>query len=235
MPGKLYLIPTGLSDDALDVIPAYVLELTQQLNHFFVEDERSVRRYLRKSGYARHFDDVVLLPLNEHSDAATISKYADELMAEHDWGLMSEAGVPAVADPGHSLVRIAHERNIKVIPLVGPSSIILALMASGLNGQQFCFHGYLPVKQGERMKKIREIELESKSGETQIFIETPYRNQSLLNDILSTCRDETYLCVAVGLTGAHEMIRTKKIGEWKREQLQLDKTPAMFLIGNFTP
>ena len=235
MPGKLYLIPTVLSEEALHVIPAYVHSVTKGLSHFFVENERTARRYLRKTGFTKSFDEVVLLPLNEHSTPEEISNCFQYLKQGHDCGLMSEAGVPAVADPGHSLIMMAHENNVHVVPLVGPSSIILALMASGLNGQQFCFHGYLPVKSPDRIKKLQYLEQRIKTGETQIFIETPYRNQAVLNDMLGHLNPSTLLCIASDLTGPKERILTKPVGEWKKQQPTLEKIPAIFLIGNFTP
>jgi len=233
MTGKLFLIPTVLQEEALHVIPVYVHEITKTLDLFFVENERTARRYLRSSGYTRSFDEVILYPLNEHTPPEEIAGYVQYLKKGKDAGLMSEAGVPAVADPGQLLVRLAHENGIQVVPLVGPNSILLAIMASGLNGQQFSFHGYLPVKQAERIKKIREMEQRVVKGETQVFIETPYRNQSLINDVLTTCREHTLFCIASELTGKKESIRTKTIGEWKRQPPTLEKVPAIFLIGNF--
>jgi len=233
MAGKLYLIPTVLSDEALHTIPAYVHDITKTLTHFFVEDERTARRYLRKSGYMRSFDEVVMLPLNEHTSQTEISLYADHLINGNDCGLMSEAGVPAVADPGHLLVKLAHEHAIQVVPLSGPSSIILALMASGLNGQRFCFHGYLPVNKNGRVKKLQQLDQRAKDGETQVFIETPYRNNALIADILQTCNASTLLCIASDLTGEKENIQTHSVREWKTRQPSLEKIPAIFLIGNF--
>ncbi len=233
MPGKLYLIPTVLNENAVHVIPAYVHEITKSLTHFFVENERTARRYLRKSGFIKSFDEVILQPLNEHTSPETISTYLDYLLKGNDCGLMSEAGVPAVADPGHLLVHKAHQNNIQVIPLSGPSSIILALMASGLNGQQFTFHGYLPVRQPERNKKIQQLEQKAASGETQIFIETPYRNNGLINDILQICAASTAFCIATDLTGPQESIKTKTIAEWRKQKPEPGKIPAIFLIGKF--
>lgn len=234
MPGKLYLIPTVLNENALHVIPAYVHEITKSIHHFFVENERTTRRYLRTSGFAKSFDEVFLYPLNEHTTDKIISTYIKYIMlASHDWGLMSEAGVPAVADPGHLLVQKAHSNNIQVIPLCGPSSIILALMASGLNGQQFSFHGYLPVRQPERNKKIRQLEQKAVSGETQIFIETPYRNNAVISDVLQTCSPATAFCIATNLTGPDESVKTKSIAEWRKQKPEPGKIPAIFLIGKF--
>lgn len=233
MPGKLFLIPTVLNENSLHVIPAYVHEITRSLNHFFVENERTARRYLRKSGFTKSFDEIILLPLNEHTSPAEISTYLDYLLMGNDCGLMSEAGLPAVADPGHLLVQKAHENNVQVIPLTGPSSILLALMASGLNGQQFSFHGYLPVSQPERNKKLMQLEQRAMAGETQIFIETPYRNNTLIADILQTCSPATAFCIAVDLTGENESVKTKTIAEWRKQKPAPGKIPAIFLIGKF--
>jgi 16S rRNA (cytidine1402-2'-O)-methyltransferase len=197
-----------------------------------VENEKTTRRYLRKNGYSKSFNEVIMLPLNEHTTEAEIGNYQNYLLNNTDCGLMSEAGVPAVADPGHSMIRKAHENNIRVIPLVGPSAIILALMASGLNGQSFCFNGYVPVKQPARNKTILTAEqnlIQHKN--TQIFIETPYRNNLMINDILHVCNPSTLLCIAADLTGKNEYIETRRIGEWRKRQPSLEKIPAIFLIG----
>jgi 16S rRNA (cytidine1402-2'-O)-methyltransferase len=238
MSGKLFLIPTVLSDDAMHVIPTYVHDITQTLNYFFVEHEKTARRYLRKSGYKKSFDDVFLFPLNEHTTeqakqttTEVYRSYINYLLSGNDCGMLSEAGVPAVADPGSEVVKLCHENNIQVVPLCGPSSIILALMASGLNGQRFCFHGYIPIKHPERIKKILAMEQKAKSGETQIFIETPYRNSGLVTDVLNTCSDNTFFCIASDLTGTKEFVKTKTIAAWKKANPSLGKTPAIFLIG----
>ncbi len=232
MKGTLFLIPTILSEDALQVIPLYVQEITKSLSVFFVENERTARRYLRKAGFTASFDETVVLPLNENVDVTTLLSYIRFLEEGRDCGLMSEAGVPAVADPGHLLVKAAHEHNIKVVPLVGPSSILLALMASGLNGQQFVFHGYIPIKQPERNRFIQQMGAESRKGITQIFIETPYRNKSLLQDIVKNCSPGSLLCIAMDLTGKKENIRTQTIADWKTQNPDLEKLPAIFLLGS---
>jgi len=231
MNGKLYLIPTILSDDALQVVPAYVHEITAQLTVFFVENEKTARRYLRKSGFTESFDTTVLLPLNEHTETAVVSTYIDYLKKGIDCGLMSEAGVPAVADPGSALVYLCHQNAIKVIPLVGPSSILLALMGSGLNGQQFHFHGYIPVKQPMRKSYIQQMDLDARKGVTQIFIETPYRNNAIIQELVNTCHTDTLMSIASDLTGAKESIRTQSIGAWKKHLPTLEKIPAIFMLG----
>ncbi|MFI5172322.1 MAG: SAM-dependent methyltransferase [Chitinophagales bacterium] len=232
MKGKLYLIPTILSDEALQVIPAYVHDITRNLKIFFAENERTTRRYLRKTGFTTSFDEIILLPLNEHTSPEEISGYLKYLKEGNDCGLMSEAGVPAVADPGSELVRFCHENNMQVVPLVGPSSIILALMASGLNGQQFNFHGYVPIKQPDRNKFLQKIDQEAQKGITQIFIETPYRNNSLLHDIVHQIKPSTRLCIASDITGAKEKIQTKTINDWKKGDVGIEKIPSVFLLGS---
>jgi 16S rRNA (cytidine1402-2'-O)-methyltransferase len=229
--GNLYLIPTVLSEDALHVIPAYVHEITKNLKIFFVENEKTARRYLRKTGFTASFDEIILLPVNEHSEKNSFTEYIKYLLDGSDCGLMSEAGIPAVADPGSELVKCCQEKNISVVPLVGPSSIMLALMASGLNGQQFTFHGYLPVKQPKRNTFIRKINSEAQKGITQIFIETPYRNNAVIKDILENCSNEISFCIASDLTGNDESIQTKTISAWKKVKPALEKIPAIFLIG----
>lgn len=231
MHGTLYLVPTILSEEALHVIPQYVFDITNKLTVFFVENEKTARRYLRKSGFTASFETTPILPLNEHTDTATVSTYVEYLKQGTDCALMSEAGVPAVADPGSVLVRFCHQNNIRVVPLVGPSSILLALMGSGLNGQQFHFHGYIPVKQPQRKQYIQHMEAETKKGVTQIFIETPYRNNAILQDIISACNGDVLLCIAYDLTGTKESIRTQPISYWKKHMPALEKIPAIFLLG----
>lgn len=231
MHGTLYLVPTILSEEALHVIPQYVFDITNKLTVFFVENEKTARRYLRKSGFTASFETTPILPLNEHTDTATVSTYVEYLKQGTDCALMSEAGVPAVADPGSVLVRFCHQNNIRVVPLVGPSSILLALMGSGLNGQQFHFHGYIPVKQPQRKQYIQHMEAETKKGVTQIFIETPYRNNAILQDIISACNSDVLLCIAYDLTGTKESIRTQPISYWKKHMPALEKIPAIFLLG----
>ena len=231
MHGTLYLVPTILSEEALHVIPQYVFDITNKLTVFFVENEKTARRYLRKSGFTASFETTPILPLNEHTDTATVSTYVEYLKQGTDCALMSEAGVPAVADPGSVLVRFCHQNNIRVVPLVGPSSILLPLMGSGLNGQQFHFHGYIPVKQPQRKQYIQHMEAETKKGVTQIFIETPYRNNAILQDIISACNSDVLLCIAYDLTGTKESIRTQPISYWKKHLPALEKIPAIFLLG----
>ncbi|MCK4854357.1 MAG: SAM-dependent methyltransferase [Bacteroidales bacterium] len=232
MAGTLYLIPVTLGDSPVHhVIPAYVLELLDRLDHFIVEDLRSARRYLKKAGVVKAIDDLSFNLLNEHTEEQAMEELLEVLTAGNDAGLLSEAGVPAVADPGSGLVALAHRHGIRVIPLAGPSSILMALMASGMNGQSFRFHGYLPVKNPLRVGSLRKIEkIALETGETQIFMETPYRNMSLLEDIAGTCRDNTLLCIAADISLATETIKTKTVREWKKKFPDIHKRPAIFLL-----
>jgi 16S rRNA (cytidine1402-2'-O)-methyltransferase len=232
MPGTLYLIPVTLGDSPVQqVIPAYVLEMLNRLDHFIVEDLRSSRRYLKRAGVARAIDDLSFYLLNEHTDDQALEELLEVLTTGYDAGLLSEAGVPAVADPGSGLVALAHRHGIRVVPLSGPSSILMALMASGMNGQSFRFHGYLPVKKPQRLMSLRKIEKTAlETGETQIFMETPYRNMSLLGDITGSCRDNTLLCIAADISLDSEYIKTKAVSEWKKELPDIHKRPAVFLL-----
>jgi 16S rRNA (cytidine1402-2'-O)-methyltransferase len=233
MSGKIYLIPTTLgSDDWESVIPPKVIEITRSLRHFVVEDIRTARRYLARIKATTPIDSIEFYTLNEHTGTQEVERLLEPLLNEYDVGIISEAGVPVVADPGANLVRLAHSHGIEVIPLTGPSSVILALMASGLNGQNFAFLGYLPVKPDERRRRLRHIEQVSRNEkQTQIFIEAPYRNNQLLRDIIATCSDETHLTVACELTTQHEFVRTKRIGDWKRTPIpDINKKNVCFCL-----
>jgi 16S rRNA (cytidine1402-2'-O)-methyltransferase len=228
----LYLIPVTLGDSPVrNVIPDLPLDIILQLEHFVVEDLRSARRYLRKAGLKTDFNAIQFYLLNEHSGNEELDDMLAVLLDGHSMGILSEAGVPAVADPGANLVKMAHRNGIQVCPLVGPSSILLAIMASGMNGQAFHFHGYLPVKNPQRQKSIRQLERNAlESGETQIFMETPYRNMNLMQDILNSCRENTLLCVAADISLNTEFIKTKAIREWRLEVPDLHKRPAIFVL-----
>jgi len=228
----LYLIPVTLGDSPVrNVIPDLPLDIILQLEHFVVEDLRSARRYLRKAGLKTNFDAIRFYLLNEHSGNEDLDDMLAVLLDGHSMGILSEAGVPAVADPGAKLVKMAHRHGIQVCPLVGPSSILLALMASGMNGQAFRFHGYLPVKNPQRQKSIRQLERNAlENGESQIFMETPYRNMNLMKDILNSCRENTLLCVAADISLNTEFIKTKAVREWRLEVPDLHKRPAVFLL-----
>ncbi|MDR4518025.1 MAG: SAM-dependent methyltransferase [Nitrosomonas sp.] len=232
MTGKLYLIPTPISDCDIDwVIPRSVRQSIQQLTCYIAEHPKTARHFLKQIECKAPLQEIQIETLNEHTHAKDLEKLLQPLLAGHDTGLLSEAGCPAIADPGSALVRLAHDKKIPVIPLVGPSSIVLALMASGLNGQRFCFNGYLPIEKHARVQKI--IELEKHSGthdQTQIFIEAPYRNQGLLELIVQTCRDDTDLCIAANLTAANQTITTKTIKQWKQKLPDINKMPTIFLL-----
>lgn len=231
--GTLYLIPVTLGDDNIHaVLPPDVVAIAQKLEHFVVENEKSARHFLSLIKPLKPIRELQLALLNEHTDDKTLPNLLKPLLAGHDIGLMSEAGCPAVADPGAKLVALANQKGIRVAPLVGPSAILLALMASGLNGQQFAFIGYLPVDKAARAAKLKEIEKRSQTHkETQIFIETPYRNQQMLEAILSTCNANTRLCVACHVSLEDEFIATKRISEWKQSALpDLNKKPTVFLL-----
>ncbi len=232
MKGTLFLIPVTLgTSEYTHVIPSGVTDITKNIRSFIVEDIRSARRYLRTIDREFPIDESDFFILNEHSRPEEYESFLNQIMNGKDTGLMSEAGVPGVADPGAPVVSLAHKKGIRVVPLTGPSSIILSLMASGLNGQNFTFHGYIPVKYAERIKKIKEIEDKTSGGESQLLIEAPYRNQKLLEDILKACRPQTMLCIAVDITGADELIVTKRISDWRKKVPQINKRPAVFILG----
>ena len=228
----LYLIPTTLGETTVDkVIPAEVLRVVKGLRHFIVEDTRTARRHLKKMVPEIVIDDLDFMELNEHSKTTGLEILLQPVMNGFDLGLLSDAGCPGVADPGADLVKIAHEKGIRVVPLVGPSSILLSLMASGMNGQNFTFLGYLPVKPAERASAIRDFERNSaREKQTQIFIEAPYRNARLLEDLLSVCNPLTRLCVAVDLTMESEFVVTKTVADWKKSVPDINKRPTIFLI-----
>ena len=231
-PGKLFLIPAPLGDGELkSVIPQGTIEILCSLHFFIVEELRTARRYLKKAGVKTPMEELVFFELNEHTPETDIPGLLKPILEGKDMGLLSEAGAPAVADPGAGLVALAHRQAIQVIPLAGPSSLLLALMASGLNGQSFAFAGYLPVKAQERQQRIRQLEKRSiAERQTQFFIETPYRNNALLSDLLLCCAPNTRLCIAAGLTTPEEFIQTKTIAQWKKTEVAIHKKPCIFLI-----
>ena len=230
--GKLYLIPSPLGEnDPAEVIPSYVLELLQHINHYVVEEFRTVRRYLSRAGLKGKIDGLQMYELNEHTPVAQIEGYIKVLQEGNDVGLISEAGLPAVADPGAQLVDLAHRHGIEVVPLVGPSSLMLALMGSGLNGQCFAFTGYLPVKPDERKAKIKLIEkVSAQLRQSQIMIETPYRNGQLFADLLAVCGPKTRICVAAGITLPTQTILTRSVAEWKKNPIEIGKRPCVFIL-----
>lgn len=230
----LYLLPVTLGDTPIEkVLPAYNREIISGIKYFIVEDVRSARRFLKKVDSAICIDELTFYTLNKHTSPEDISGYLKPLLEGHSMGVISEAGCPAVADPGADVVAIAQRRNLKVVPLVGPSSIILSVMGSGFNGQSFAFHGYLPIDPAERTKRLKELETRVYAeNQTQLFIETPYRNQKMLEEILKTCRPQTKLCIAANITCEGEYIKTKSIKDWKGHLPELNKIPCIFLIYN---
>ena len=232
MKGRLFLIPSPLGDnDPAEVIPAGVLSMLPSISTYVVEAVRTARRYLSAAGLKGHVQDLEFHELNEHTTPEEVEALMKLFDDGRDVGLITEAGLPAVADPGAQLVRLCHRHGVEVVPMSGPSSLMLALMASGLNGQSFAFLGYLPAKTEERRQALRSIEKHSSTArQTKIFIETPYRNDSLLADILSVCKADTEVCIAANITMPDAFIRTKSAGEWKKSVPTIGKRPCVFLI-----
>ena len=230
MPGSVYLIPTFLHADAPETIPAYVLPAIQECAVFFVENERSARRYLKSIWREMVIDDYQWFAIHKAEEQVQ-QQFLKLLNEGKNIAIISEAGCPGIADPGQILVQVAQQANVSVKPFVGPSSILLALMASGMNGQHFQFHGYLPIDNLARKNKIKELEMESATKKcTQLFIETPYRNNPLIQELLQTCRPETRLCIAVDITSQVEFIKTKTIAEWKKDTPDFHKRLAIFML-----
>ena len=228
----LYLLPVTLGDTPIEqVLPAYNKEIIRQLRHFIVEDVRSARRFLKKVDKDIDIDSLTFYPLNKHTSPDELTGYLKPLETGLSMGVISEAGCPAVADPGADVVAIAQRKRLKVVPLVGPSSIILSVMASGFNGQSFAFHGYLPIEAGERAKKLKALEQRAYTEhQTQLFIETPYRNNKMAEDILKNCRPQTRLCIAANITCPDESIQTRTVKEWQGKIPDLSKIPCIFLL-----
>ncbi len=230
--GKLYLIPTTLGDnEPLEVLPLSVKKVVEQLDHFIVENEKTARRFIKKITPKKSQPSLVLMPIDKYADALEVSKYLNVCDQGISVGLLSEAGVPAIADPGAEVVKLAHLKNIPVVPLVGPSSIVLAMMASGMNGQSFAFNGYLPIDKAERKKTIKQLEkLSFDKNQSQIFIETPYRNEKMMIDLKSTLSNGTSLSIACDITLPTEYIKTLPIEKWGKENPDLHKRPTIFII-----
>ncbi len=229
---RLYLVPAPLGDNPPEeVIPAYVFGQIAHITHFAVEDVRTARRYLSRVGFKGRIDTLSFYEINEHSSQEDIEAVARVLADGTDIALISEAGLPAVADPGAALVALAHKADVEVIPLSGPSSLMMALMSSGMNGQCFAFAGYIPAKTDARRKRIKELEARSrKYSETEIIIETPYRSDALFQDIVSLCDPSTRVCVASGITLPGQSIRTRTVAQWRKSGLTVGKVPSVFLI-----
>ncbi|MCB9772120.1 MAG: SAM-dependent methyltransferase [Candidatus Omnitrophica bacterium] len=226
---KIFLIPNSISEQYDQLLSAAALGI-EHLNVFFVEEIKSARRLLKKINPSMQIDECVFFALNEHTPLEETRKNFMKVV-DQDIGVISESGCPCVADPGADVVLLAHQQGCEIIALVGPSSILLALMASGLSGQNFAFNGYLPKDRGERIRKIKDLEKRSTSEkQTQIFMEAPYRNQNVLEDILQNCQGSTLLCLAVDLTTPTQMIKTCTISEWKKQKIDINKKPALFLL-----
>ena len=232
--GTLYLVPSTLGENSIATIPEYVKQQVNQLSDFVVEREKSARRFLKQIGFSKPIDSCRFYELDKHSSTDDAMECLQVLLSGNSMGLISEAGIPCVADPGALLVEMAHQNTITIKPLVGPSSIILALSASGLNGQNFCFHGYLPFKDNERKKTLKQMEQAVyRFGQTQIFMETPYRNDQIIEAVLKNCRPNTLFCVACDLTLNKEFIKTMPVEEWQQQKLSIQKRPAIFLLGTY--
>lgn len=228
----LFLIPVTLGDTEIDkVIPAYNRDIIVAIKYFIVENVRTARRFLKKVDRDIDIDSLTFYELNKHTSVESISTFIEPLAHGCSMGVISEAGCPAIADPGADVVAIAQSKGLKVVPLVGPSSILMSLMASGFNGQSFAFHGYLPIEKNERTRKIKHLEqLVYSEKQTQIFIETPYRNNKMVEDLIQVCRPQTRLCIAADITCDDECIRTKTLKEWKKSHVDLSKVPCIFLL-----
>ena len=230
--GQIYMIPTTLGDSTIDaVIPKNVQQIIIETKYFIVENIKTTRRFLKKVEREIDIDELQFFVLNKHTSAIDIEAFLNPAMEGNNMGVISEAGCPGIADPGSDIVSLAHSKNIKVVPLIGPSSILLALIASGMNGQNFCFNGYLPKEKSLRIKEIKELERRAINGVTQIFMETPFRNNHLMEDLLRQCGSNTTLCIAADISLENEFIQSKKIIDWKTHTPNLNKRPCMFLIG----
>lgn len=230
---NLYLIPITLGESELNtVIPNHHKEVIHSINNYIVENIRTARRFLKKIDPEIEIDQLHFKELNKHSDKNQLHAFLDPIKKNQHVGVMSEAGCPGVADPGAEIVRIAHEKGIRVIPLVGPSSILLAMMASGMNGQNFAFNGYLPIRKDEKARQIKMLEKRIYfENQSQLFIEAPYRNRQLLEDLLTNCQPQTKLCIACDITLQTEFIKTKTINDWKKQKPDIQKRPAIYILG----
>ncbi|MBU2061230.1 MAG: SAM-dependent methyltransferase [Bacteroidetes bacterium] len=230
--GKLYLIPTTMGEcDPMDVLPQTVKRTIDFIDHYIVENEKTARKSIKEVHTEKKQSELILFTLNKRTEVKEHLEFIQPLLEGKNVGLMSEAGCPGVADPGAVIVKLAHDKGIQVVPLVGPSSILLAMMASGMNGQSFTFHGYLPIEKDEKKASFKSLErISFEKNQSQIFIETPYRNNKLLEDLIQTLNPETHLCIATDITLPTEYIKTKKIAAWKKETIDLHKRPTIFII-----
>lgn len=230
--GTLFLIPVPLAENAMQKsFTPFLVDTINVIKTYIVENEKTARKFLKEAGIKTSQSELLIHDYGKHKRGNSLVPYFTQLMSGIDVGLMSEAGCPGIADPGAEIVAEAHKRGIKVVPLVGPNSMILALMASGLSGQSFAFHGYLPIDKVERAKRIKELEnLSVKHKQTQLFMETPFRNNHLLDDVLKNCQSSTQLCIASNINGENEFIKTLSVGMWKSERIDLHKKPTVFLL-----
>ena len=232
MIGKLYLIPTTLGEtEPLEVMPLSVKKVVEQIDYYIVENEKSARRFIKKISPKKQQATLTIKLLDKYAVEEETQRYLDVCLQGFNVGLLSEAGVPAIADPGANIVKLAHQQNIQVVPLVGPSSILMAMMSSGMNGQNFAFNGYLPIDKGDRKRALKDLErISIEKGQSQIFIETPYRNEKMLADLKAVLSPQTSLCIAADITLPSEYIKTMTIQDWKHQQPDLHKKPAIFII-----
>lgn len=233
MSGKIYMIPCPIVEWEMDTIPNHTINTLQKLDTFVVERLRTARRYISKCDHEISIDDMTFFEYDKHNPSQGLEAFLSRVKKGQDIGVLSEAGCPGIADPGRNVVEYAHKNNIQVVPLVGPSSILLALMASGFNGQSFTFHGYLPNKKGDLSSKLKQLESRARNGETQMFIEAPYRNKFIIESCISCLSANTKLCVAIDINADSEYIKTMSVSDWKKIDLNpFHKRPAMFLIGS---
>ena len=228
---SIYLIPNLLGESALSVLSPQVAQAVQELTYFVVENEKSARKFIKLIAPDKPQSELQISVIDKHQSTPDYAAYLTPCLQGHSIGIISEAGCPGVADPGAEIVRVAHQKALRVIPLVGPSSLLLAMMSSGLNGQNFAFNGYLPIDKQVRRKTLKILERKVQEGQSQLFIETPYRNQQLLSDLIETLQPDTLLCIATDLTLPTESIRTLPIGQWKHTSVDLQKRPTLFIIG----
>ena len=228
---SIYLIPNLLGESVLTVLSPQVAQAVQELTYFVVENEKSARKFIKLIAPDKPQSELQISVIDKHQSTPDYAAYLVPCLQGHSIGIISEAGCPGVADPGAEIVRVAHQKALRVIPLVGPSSLLLAMMSSGLNGQNFAFNGYLPIDKQVRRKTLKTLERKAQEGQSQLFIETPYRNQQLLSDLIETLQADTLLCIATDLTLPTESIRTLPIGQWKHTSVDLQKRPTLFIIG----
>ena len=228
---SIYLIPNLLGESALTVLSPQVAQAVQGLTYFVVENEKSARKFIKLIAPEKPQSELQISVIDKHQSTPDYAAYLTPCLQGHSIGIISEAGCPGVADPGAEIVRVAHQKALRVIPLVGPSSLLLAMMSSGLNGQNFAFNGYLPIDKQVRRTTLKVLERKVQEGQSQLFIETPYRNQQLLSDLIETLQPDTLLCIATDLTLPTESIRTLPIGQWKHTSVDLQKRPTLFIIG----